>query len=364
MLLTYAAAAPGKSALLLGASGEVGRHLLQELLQDPQFTRVGEYGRRVTPADKIEVGKGKLEQKTVNFDKIEEAGLKDGKWDVVYITLGTTRALAGSAAAFEKIDREYVINAAREAKVDDPSHQQRLVYCSSGAANPHSLFLYTRSKGLTELGLAGLGYSETIVFRPGLLTDTQRPDPRFMESLLQRLFNLRSSWVTDYAIPTTGVATAMRIAGELGTAKLPAEAKATTAGGDTPFTLIDNLGIRALANDSTDDCMSQWLEVTGTSSELGKCLAECVLERGHIIVATLRNPTDLNSLKAKYPPEQLLVLKLDVSRNDDIAAAFTKVQEVYGRLDVVVNDAGYNIVGEIEDTPEEAAHKLFDVNFL
>ncbi|THH30053.1 hypothetical protein EUX98_g4137 [Antrodiella citrinella] len=245
MWLTYTAA-PGKSALLLGASGQVGRHLLQELLQDPQFTRVGEYGRRVTPADKIEVGKDKLEQKVINFDKIEEADMKDGKWDVVYITLGTSRALAGSAAAFEKIDREYVINAARAAKVDDPNHPQRIVYCSAAPADANSYFLYGKSKGLTELGLAGLGYSETIIFRPALLTDTQRPELRFIESLAERLINLRTSWIENQSCPTTVVAKAMRIAGSVGAANLPAAAKATTAGGDTPFTLLDNVGIRAL----------------------------------------------------------------------------------------------------------------------
>lgn len=116
----------GKSALVLGATGAVGKHVLKELLSSPHFTRVGEYGRRVTPIDEITTGKEKLEQKTIDFEKLEESGLKAGKWDVVFITyvhsfylglagfirgvyrLGTTRAAAGSAAAFEKIDRESV----------------------------------------------------------------------------------------------------------------------------------------------------------------------------------------------------------------------------------------------------------------
>ena len=112
--------------MILGATGATGRHLLQELLQSSTFTRFGEYGRRVTPGDNITTGKEKLEQKTIDFEKLEEAGLKDGKWDIVYITyvysgltaipsllmrarllsLGSTRAAAGSAAAFEKIDKE------------------------------------------------------------------------------------------------------------------------------------------------------------------------------------------------------------------------------------------------------------------
>lgn len=60
--------------------------LLRELLASPQFTKVGEYGRSVTSANNITAGKDKLEQKVINFDKLEEAGLQDGRWDIVYIT--------------------------------------------------------------------------------------------------------------------------------------------------------------------------------------------------------------------------------------------------------------------------------------
>ncbi|KIK23788.1 hypothetical protein PISMIDRAFT_678758, partial [Pisolithus microcarpus 441] len=70
---------------------------------------------------------------------------------------------------FEKIDREYVVNACRAAKSEDPAHEQRLVYLSSVGADATSHFLFTKSKGLTELALARLGYSDTIVFRPGML---------------------------------------------------------------------------------------------------------------------------------------------------------------------------------------------------
>jgi hypothetical protein len=50
---------------------------------------VGEYGRRVTELDHISSGKEKLEQKVVDFEKLEDAGLKAGKWDVVFITYGS-----------------------------------------------------------------------------------------------------------------------------------------------------------------------------------------------------------------------------------------------------------------------------------
>ena len=75
-----------QSALIIGATGQTGRYLLQNLLSSPHFTRVGEYGRRVTAAEQITAGKDKLEQKVVDFEKIEEYGLASGKWDVVFIT--------------------------------------------------------------------------------------------------------------------------------------------------------------------------------------------------------------------------------------------------------------------------------------
>lgn len=139
----------GQTALLIGATGATGRHVLRELLKDPQFTRVGEFGRRSLPESELHgVDTSKLQRKVVDFEKLDEKEWKEGRWDIVYITLGTTRNQAGSAEAFEKIDREYVINAAKAAKSTDPSHHQRLVYLSSGGANASSSFLYTRSKGL------------------------------------------------------------------------------------------------------------------------------------------------------------------------------------------------------------------------
>ena len=80
----------GKSALILGATGSVGKHLLTELLASPYYTRVGEFGRRVTPPDALgPAAREKLVQKTLDFDKLGEAddqGLREGKWDVVFIT--------------------------------------------------------------------------------------------------------------------------------------------------------------------------------------------------------------------------------------------------------------------------------------
>ncbi|EEB87022.1 hypothetical protein MPER_15825, partial [Moniliophthora perniciosa FA553] len=124
---------------------QTGGYLLKELLSSPHYSKVYEYGRRLS-TEKSD----KLVQKTINFDEIGKLGGAFGdeeksKWDVVFITLGTTKANAGSAEAFERIDRDLYL-----------ALKQRVVYCSSGGANPKSPFLYTKSKGLTEEGLAYL----------------------------------------------------------------------------------------------------------------------------------------------------------------------------------------------------------------
>lgn len=80
------AATISKSALLIGATGQAGQKILLDLLQSPDFTKVGEYGRRVTdkstlPASSID----KLVQRVVDFENLKEAGLKEHKWDVVFI---------------------------------------------------------------------------------------------------------------------------------------------------------------------------------------------------------------------------------------------------------------------------------------
>ena len=105
------------------------------------------------------------------------------------------------------------------------------------------------------------------------------------------------------------------------------------------------------------------MTVTGASSGFGKALTEVVLRKGDIVVATLRKPSVLAPLTKQYPPTQLLVLPLDVTRPSDITAAFTRTQEVFGRLDVVFNNAGSGILGEVEGTPDADARALFEVNF-
>lgn len=105
--------------------------------------------------------------------------------------------------------------------------------------------------------------------------------------------------------------------------------------------------------------------VTGTSQGLGLALLKEVLESGERAVATLRNPAALASAVwvEHYGPNQLLVVPLDVTNQEQIDAAFEKTKEHFGRLDVVVNNAGYALMGEIEGTPDDEARKAMEVMF-
>ncbi|KAI6112946.1 hypothetical protein F5141DRAFT_1110569 [Pisolithus sp. B1] len=238
-----------KSALLIGATGAVGKKVLSELLARDEWYKIGEYGRRVTTPEDLPPGQreGRLEQRVIDFENIDAAGLKNGQWDVVFVTLGTTRAQAGSAEMFEKIDREYVVNACRAAKSEDPAHEQRLVYLSSAGADATSHFLYPKSKGLTELALARLGYSDTIVFRPGFLRGAQRPEKRVGETIFGYLTGALSRVTASAEIWIPVLAKSMVNAGLLGSSGIPPEVGAQKAGQDgAQFTLIGNKGANIL----------------------------------------------------------------------------------------------------------------------
>lgn len=103
--------------------------------------------------------------------------------------MGTTRAQAGSAANFVKIDRDYVLAGAKAAMTDESDESQRIIYCSSSGSNSKSSFLYMQSKGLTEEGLASLGYSDCILFKPGYFSGANRERTRYAE----RIFGVSSA---------------------------------------------------------------------------------------------------------------------------------------------------------------------------
>ena len=92
-------------------------------------------------------------------------------------------------------------------------------------------------------------------------------------------------------------------------------------------------------------------------------MTEYVLEQGDVAIATLRTPSALETLRVQWPESKLIILKLDVTKREDINAAMEQVKVRVGRIDFVFNNAGYGLMSEVEGTPEDAARAMFEVNF-
>ncbi|MCJ1382358.1 hypothetical protein MMC17_005471 [Xylographa soralifera] len=102
--------------------------------------------------------------------------------------------------------------------------------------------------------------------------------------------------------------------------------------------------------------------VTGCSTGFGKYLVEHILEAGDIAVATARNPSSLSF--PNTTPKNYLALKLDVTEQSDIEDVFKAVIEKFGKVDVVVNNAGYGLSGPFEELSEKQVRQQMEVNFF
>ncbi|KAG1842889.1 NAD(P)-binding protein [Suillus subalutaceus] len=102
--------------------------------------------------------------------------------------------------------------------------------------------------------------------------------------------------------------------------------------------------------------------ITGASSGFGRSMTELLLNKGDKVIATLRHLDALSDLSAQFP-SQLLVIQLDVTNSAEVSAAFARAKEAFGRIDVVFNNAGQCVAGELESVSEEEARQMFEVNF-
>ncbi len=101
--------------------------------------------------------------------------------------------------------------------------------------------------------------------------------------------------------------------------------------------------------------------ITGSSTGFGRELAEQVLERGEKVVATARNVADVEDLVEKYP-ETARAVKLDVTKADEIKSSVESAINEFGKIDVLVNNAGYGLGGGIEEPSEEQIRRQFETN--
>lgn len=154
--------------LIVGATGLVGRHVLEKALANPEIESIVAPGRRVL------VSHQKLFSPVVDFGHLPES---EDWWkaDAVICTLGTTIRAAGSQDAFRRVDHDYVMSTARVARQHGTP---TFVFTSAIGANAGSRFFYNRVKGETERDLAESGFTSLTFVRPGLIggkRDQARP---------------------------------------------------------------------------------------------------------------------------------------------------------------------------------------------
>lgn len=107
--------------------------------------------------------------------------------------------------------------------------------------------------------------------------------------------------------------------------------------------------------------MSKVWFITGASSGLGRALAEEALVQGYRVIATARKPEVLRDLVEKYS-DAARAITLDVTKLDEVKNSIAEAIKEFGRIDVVVNNAGYGLVGAIEEPSDEQIRQLFETN--
>lgn len=108
--------------------------------------------------------------------------------------------------------------------------------------------------------------------------------------------------------------------------------------------------------------MKTWF-VTGATRGLGYAWIEAMLERGDRVAATGRAIDRLDGLAARFG-KALLPIELDITDRDAVFAALSRANECFGRLDVIIANAGYGLFGTVEETSEQEARAQFETNFF
>ncbi|MBO9201046.1 MULTISPECIES: oxidoreductase [Niastella] len=101
--------------------------------------------------------------------------------------------------------------------------------------------------------------------------------------------------------------------------------------------------------------------ITGSSRGLGRALTEAVLAKGDKVAATARQPKQLDDLVIKYP-QQILPIRLDVTNKKEISSAVEQAVKHFDRIDVLVNNAGFGVVGAAEAFTDEQVRSQLETN--
>jgi uncharacterized protein YbjT (DUF2867 family) len=146
--------------LVAGATGLVGRECVARLLGDTRVAEIVSLQRRATPSAP------RLRVVPVDFERLDALDPAVFAADAALCALGTTIRVAGSEAAFRRVDHDHVLAFARLARAAGATC---FGLVSALGADPVSRVFYNRIKGETEVALAALGFPRLVIVRPSLL---------------------------------------------------------------------------------------------------------------------------------------------------------------------------------------------------
>ena len=174
-----------KTALILGASGLIGKHLTQKLLASNHYEKV-----KVIVRKPLSLIHPKLEQIVMDFDNLDASKVLA---DDIFCCLGTTMKQAGSKDAFYKVDFTYPLNFAKAGLANG---SKQFLFVSSMGADEKSMVYYNRVKGEIEKALSNLGYPTLITLRPSML-EGERENPRMGEKIGNVVMNFFAPLIPD-----------------------------------------------------------------------------------------------------------------------------------------------------------------------
>jgi uncharacterized protein YbjT (DUF2867 family) len=184
----------GLVANVIGATGLVGKALVQQLLNDERFGKVRIFVRRKTG-----LSHPKLEQLVVDFGK-PESWEKQLTGDVLFSALGTTLKQAGSKEKQWEIDFSFNLNFAQKAKKNGI---ENYILVSSVGANSNSSIFYTRMKGELDEAVSKIGFGNLVILRPASLTGP-RENRRLAEEISVPVLNFLTLFVLKNYRPISG----------------------------------------------------------------------------------------------------------------------------------------------------------------
>eukprot|EP00002_Diphylleia_rotans_P004689 TRINITY_DN1359_c0_g2_i2.p1 TRINITY_DN1359_c0_g2~~TRINITY_DN1359_c0_g2_i2.p1 ORF type:complete len:247 (+),score=52.67 TRINITY_DN1359_c0_g2_i2:74-814(+) len=200
-------------AVVFGATGAVGKWVVHELLSSSKFSQVVTVTRRYASYPGYESADGKsvhpkLVQVVADYENLSAVADQFNGADAAFCCLGTTRAQAGSAEAFRKVDLDYVVSSA---KVSHEKNIKHYSLVSAINADANSMLLYPQTKGEAEEEIKKIGFPQLSIYRPAGLGEAERSVSRPMERISLALVCATSFMIPkNYQnIPVQSVARAM-----------------------------------------------------------------------------------------------------------------------------------------------------------